>query len=242
MSEVATAVGLAVEGLEVAYGPVTIVRDLTLNVEPGEVVALVGANGAGKTTTLSAIMGLVPAKAGAIRLGDRSIAGFRPERVARAGIALVPEGRHLFPAMTVEENLKLGTIGRRSDDGLAEDRAWVEELFPAVRDFSGRRAGDLSGGQQQQVAIARALLARPDVLLLDEPSLGLAPKTVESVFEALTEIRRRGVTVLLVEQRAQLAIGFCDRTYVMAAGELRLTLTPKDAGDSARIVAAYFGS
>jgi branched-chain amino acid transport system ATP-binding protein len=142
--------------------------------------------------------------------------------------------------MTVDENLRLGLTGRRAPDGVAEDRAWVADLFPAVRDFGARRAGDLSGGQQQQVAIARALIARPDVLLLDEPSLGLAPKTVESVFEALTEVRKRGVTVLLVEQRAQLAVGFCDRTYVMAAGEIRLTLGPKDANDTGRIIAAYF--
>jgi branched-chain amino acid transport system ATP-binding protein len=186
-------------------------------------------------------MGLVPAKAGSIRLGDMELVGKRPETIARSGLALVPEGRHLFPAMTVEENLKLGLTGRRSPDGLAEDRAWVASLFQAVRDFSGRRAGDLSGGQQQQVAIARALLARPDVLLLDEPSLGLAPKTVESVFEAISEIRSRGVTVLLVEQRAQLAVGFCDRSYVLAAGEHRLTLTSKDASDTGRIIAAYFG-
>jgi branched-chain amino acid transport system ATP-binding protein len=187
-------------------------------------------------------MGLVPAKAGTIRLGDRDLVGRRPEAIARSGIALVPEGRHLFPAMSVEENLRLGLTGRRSPDGVAQDRAWVAELFPAVRDFAHRRAGDLSGGQQQQVAIARALLAAPDVLLLDEPSLGLAPKTVESVFEALAEIRRRGVTVLLVEQRAQLAVGFCDRSYVLAAGVHRLTLTPKDANDTGRIIAAYFGS
>ncbi|HEY8585030.1 MAG TPA: ABC transporter ATP-binding protein [Capillimicrobium sp.] len=232
--------GLVVEGLDVFYGPVSVVRDLSFEVAPGECVALVGPNGAGKTTTLSAIMGLVPARKGSVRVGDQALLGRRPEAVARSGVALVPEGRHLFPAMTVDENLRLGLTGRRAPDGVAEDRAWVADLFPAVRDFGARRAGDLSGGQQQQVAIARALIARPDVLLLDEPSLGLAPKTVESVFEALTEVRKRGVTVLLVEQRAQLAVGFCDRTYVMAAGEIRLTLGPKDANDTGRIIAAYF--
>jgi branched-chain amino acid transport system ATP-binding protein len=237
-----SSVGLTIAGLRVAYGPVQVVHGLDLEVAPGEVVALVGPNGAGKTSTLSAVMGLVPARAGTIRLGERDLVGLRPEAIARSGIALVPEGRHLFPAMSVEENLRLGLTGRRSTDGVAQDRAWVAELFPAVRDFAQRRAGDLSGGQQQQVAIARALLAAPDVLLLDEPSLGLAPKTVESVFEALSEIRRRGVTVLLVEQRAQLAVGFCDRSYVLAAGEHRLTLTPKDANDTGRIIAAYFGS
>ena len=232
--------GLAVSGLDVYYGPVNVVRDLSFDVAPGECVALVGPNGAGKTTTLSAIMGLVPARKGSVRVGERSLLGQRPEQVARSGVALVPEGRHLFPSMTVDENLRLGLTGRRDPDGVDEDRAWVAELFPAVRDFGARRAGDLSGGQQQQVAIARALIARPDVLLLDEPSLGLAPKTVESVFAALTEVRKRGVTVLIVEQRAQLAVGFCDRTYVMAAGEVRLTLGPKDAHDTGRIIAAYF--
>jgi branched-chain amino acid transport system ATP-binding protein len=232
--------GLQLEGLCVAYGPAQVVHGLDLVVAPGEAVALVGPNGAGKTTTISAIMGLVPTRAGDVRLDGRSLVGMRPENVARQGVALVPEGRRLFGAMTVEENLRLGLTGRRSPDGIAEDRAWADELFPAVRDFAHRRAGDLSGGQQQQVAIARALLARPDVLLLDEPSLGLAPTTVESVFAALADIRRRGVTVLLVEQRAQLAVGFCDRTYVMAAGEHRATLTAADADDTDAIIAAYF--
>jgi branched-chain amino acid transport system ATP-binding protein len=233
---------LAVEGLEVRYGPVSVVRDLNLTVGRGEVVGLIGPNGAGKTTTLSAIMGLVGVRRGSVRLGDRSLVGRRPEDIARAGVALVPEGRHLFPAMTVEENLRLGLSGRRSPDGLDEDRAWVESLFPAVRDFAHRRAGELSGGQQQQVAIARALLAKPDVLLLDEPSLGLAPTTVEAVFAALRKVREHGVTVLLVEQRAQIAVAFCDRTHVMVSGEQRLTLTPADANDTTRIIAAYFGA
>jgi branched-chain amino acid transport system ATP-binding protein len=234
--------GLTVRGLDVAYGSARVVHGLDLDVAAGEAVALVGPNGAGKTTTLSAIMGLQPPRDGTISLGDRSLRGRRPEEIARMGIALVPEGRHLFGAMTVDENLRLGLTARRSSDGIAADRAWVDELFPAVRDFGHRRAGQLSGGQQQQVAIARALLARPDVLLLDEPSLGLAPKTVETVFEAIGRIRERGVTVVLVEQRAQLAVAFCDRTYVVAAGRHRLTLTPDDADDTNRMIAAYFGS
>jgi branched-chain amino acid transport system ATP-binding protein len=233
---------LAVDGLEVRYGPVAVVRDLSLSVGAGEVVGLIGPNGAGKTTTLSAIMGLVGVKRGTVRLRDRSLVGRRPEDIARTGVALVPEGRHLFPAMTVEENLRLGLSGRRSLVGLDDDRAWVEGLFPVVRESAHRRAGELSGGQQQQVAIARALLAKPEVLLLDEPSHGLAPNTVEAVFAALREVREHGVTVLLVEQGAQLAVAFCDRTYVMVAGECRLTLTPADANDTTRIIAAYFGT
>ena len=233
---------LEVRGLRVAYGPVDVVHGIDLVLARGEAVALVGPNGAGKSTTLAAITRHIPAKGGDVLLSGRSLLRDRPEDVARAGVALVPEGRHLFTAMSVAENLQLGLTARRDHDGLDADRAWVEELFPVVRDFAHRRAGDLSGGQQQQVAIARALLARPDVLLLDEPSLGLAPKTIESVFEAIAQIRSHGVTVLLVEQRAQLAVAFCDRTYVIAAGAHQATLTREDADDTDRIIGAYFGS
>jgi branched-chain amino acid transport system ATP-binding protein len=233
---------LEVDGLHAGYGPVTVVRDLSFRVGPGEVVGLVGPNGAGKSTTLLAIMGVVAARRGEVRLGGRPLRARAPEQVVRRGIALVPEGRHIFGGLTVEENLRLGLVGRRSGDGVEADRAWVEELFPIVREAAARSAGGLSGGQQQQLAIARALLARPDVLLLDEPSLGLAPSVVETVFGALTEIRRRGVSIVVVEQRAQLAVAFADRTHVISNGTLKLTLTPADAGDTGRMMAAYFGS
>jgi branched-chain amino acid transport system ATP-binding protein len=230
---------LAVRGLEVRYGGVPAVRGIDLELERGEIVGLVGPNGAGKSSTLHAIMGVVPA-AGEIRLGGRSLAGLAPETIARAGVALVPEGRHVYPSLTVHENLRLGAAGRRESGGLAADVAWVQELFPVVRDFAARKAGALSGGQQQQLAIARALVARPDVLLLDEPSLGLAPTIVERLFETLGEIREHGgVTILLVEQRAQLTVAFADRTHVLANGQLRLTLGPQDAGDTDRLAAAY---
>jgi branched-chain amino acid transport system ATP-binding protein len=230
---------LAVDGLGVRYGPVPAVRGLTLEVRPGEIVGLIGPNGAGKSTTLNAIMGLVSVHEGDIRLAGQSVRGREPERVARSGIALVPEGRRIFAELSVEENLRLGLAGRRTRAGAQEDVEQVYELFPIVREFRRRQAGALSGGQQQQLAIARALVARPDVLLLDEPSLGLAPKIVDIVFEALAEIRRRGLAVLLVEQRAQRTVAFADRTYLMANGEVRLTLTPADAGDTDRMVAAY---
>jgi branched-chain amino acid transport system ATP-binding protein len=230
---------LAVDGLGVRYGPVPAVRGLTLEVRPGEIVGLIGPNGAGKSTTLNAIMGLVSVHEGDIRLAGQSVRGREPERVARSGIALVPEGRRIFAELSVEENLRLGLAGRRTRAGAQEDVEQVYELFPIVREFRRRPAGALSGGQQQQLAIARALVARPDVLLLDEPSLGLAPKIVDIVFEALAEIRRRGLAVLLVEQRAQRTVAFADRTYLMANGEVRLTLTPADAGDTDRMVAAY---
>ena len=230
---------LGVSGLEVRYGSVPAVRNLALEVRRGEIVGLIGPNGAGKSTTLHAIMGLVPAAAGEITLAGRALRGLAPEAIARLGVALVPEGRHVFAALTVDENLRLGLAGRRTRDGLGEDLDWVRGLFPVLGEYRDRHAGALSGGQQQQLAIARALLARPEVLLLDEPSLGLAPTVVEAVFSALAQIRERGVTILLVEQRAQLTVAFADRTHVMANSELRLTLGPEDAGDTERLAAAY---
>ena len=235
---------LEVDELEVRYGAVAAVRRLSLRVNPGEIVGLIGPNGAGKSTTLHAIMGLVPVHGGEIRLAGSSIRGRRPESLARAGIALVPEGRRIYANLTVAENLRLGLAGRRTRGAALrdEDVAWVHDLFPVVGQFTDRRAGTLSGGQQQQLAIARALVARPDVLLLDEPSLGLAPQLVSVVFEVLAQIRDRGVTVLLVEQRAQRTVAFADRTYVVSNGELVTAFTPSDADDTERLIAAYFGS
>ncbi len=230
---------LEVDGLVVRYGGVAAVRGLSLTVAKGEIVGLIGPNGAGKSSTLHALMGLVPAAGGDVRLEGRSILGNAPETVARSGIALVPEGRRIFADLTVEENLRLGLAGRARRGGGAEDIAAVYDLFPIVREFRRRHAGALSGGQQQQLAIARALVADPRVLLLDEPSLGLAPKIVDVVFDALAAIRDRGIAILLVEQRAQRTVAFADRTYLLANGEVRLTLTPADATDTDRMVAAY---
>jgi len=230
---------LALEGIHVDYGGISAVRGLSLEVRRGEIVGLIGPNGAGKSTTLNAIMGLVPARAGEILLSGRSLRGRTPEKVAQSGVALVPEGRRIFAELSVEENLQLGLAGRRTRSGADEDIAAVHELFPIVEEFRRRPAGALSGGQQQQLAIARALVAAPDLLLLDEPSLGLSPTVVDIVFAALQAIRERGVTVLLVEQRAQRTVALADRTYVVANGELRLTLTPADAGDTEKMVAAY---
>ena len=231
---------LELRGVDVAYGGVAAVRNLSLEVRRGEIVGLIGPNGAGKSTTLHAIMGLVPARAGEILLSGQSLRGRGPENVAQSGVALVPEGRRIFAELSVEENLKLGLAGRRSREGIDEAIASVHELFPIVDEFRRRPAGALSGGQQQQLAIARALVAAPDVLLLDEPSLGLSPTVVDIVFEALRAIRDRGLTVLLVEQRAQRTVALADRTYVIANGELRLTLGPDQAADTDALVAAYF--
>jgi branched-chain amino acid transport system ATP-binding protein len=232
---------LELDGLEVRYGSVPAVRGVSLRVEEGELVGLIGPNGAGKSTTLHAIMGAVRTHAGQLLLRGTSIRGRAPEAVARSGIALVPEGRRIYPNLTVAENLRLGLAGRRDREGARQDVAWVHELFPVVAEFARRQAGTLSGGQQQQLAIARALVAHPDVLLLDEPSLGLAPQMVDTVFHALASIRERGVTILLVEQRAQRTVAFADRTYVLANGELTTTLEPKDADDTERLIAAYLG-
>jgi branched-chain amino acid transport system ATP-binding protein len=232
---------LELDGLEVRYGSVPAVRGVSLRVEEGEIVGLIGPNGAGKSTTLHAIMGAVRTHAGQLLLRGTSIRGRAPEAVARSGIALVPEGRRIYPNLTVAENLRLGLAGRRDREGARQDVAWVHELFPVVAEFARRQAGTLSGGQQQQLAIARALVAHPDVLLLDEPSLGLAPQMVDTVFHALASIRERGVTILLVEQRAQRTVAFADRTYVLANGELTTTLEAKDADDTERLIAAYLG-
>jgi branched-chain amino acid transport system ATP-binding protein len=229
---------LAVEKLSVRYGAVDAVRGLSLEVKPGQIVGLIGPNGAGKSSTLHAIMGSAPIAGGDVRFDGRSLVGRRPEDVARRGIALVPEGRRIFGELTVEENLRLGLAGRRRR-GTGRGLARAYELFPVLRESRSRHAGALSGGQQQQLAIGRALAADPDVLLLDEPSLGLAPKIVDVVFEALVQLKEAGFAVLLVEQRAQRTVALADHSYVLANGELRLTLGPEDAGDTDRLVAAY---
>jgi branched-chain amino acid transport system ATP-binding protein len=224
-----------IDNLDVRYGGVHAVRGLSLTVAPGEIVGLIGPNGAGKSSTLHAIMGLAPAS-GSVRLDDRELLGLRPEDVARSGVALVPEGRRIFAELSVAENLRLGRAARRGSRNTFD---WVYELFPIVHEFRSRQAGLLSGGQQQQLAIARALVAEPDVLQLDDPSLGLAPSVVDVVFDALTAIRERGLAVLLVEQRAQRTVATADRSHVLANGDLQLTLGPQDAGDTEKLVAAY---
>jgi branched-chain amino acid transport system ATP-binding protein len=230
---------LEIEGLEVRYGPVPAVRGIDIRIGRGEIVGVIGPNGAGKSSTLNAVMGAAPVHAGDVRLRGASITGKRPEDIVRAGVALVPEGRHIFAGLTVKDNLGLGLVGRRDRNGHQDDLGWIGGLFPVIEQFRERQAGALSGGQQQQLAIARALLARPSVLLLDEPSLGLAPMVVDAVFDALAGIRERGVSVLLVEQRAQRTVAACDRTHVLANGELRMTLGPDDAGDTQKLIAAY---
>jgi len=230
---------LVVSDLEVRYGSVAAVRGVSFEVPPGEILGVIGPNGAGKSSTLHAIMGLVRVAGGDVRLGKHSLRGRSPEVIARSGVALVPEGRRIFGELTVDENLRLGLSARRSMEGAAEDVDRALELFPVVGEFRSRQAGALSGGQQQQLAIARALVSAPDVLLLDEPSLGLSPTVTDAVFEALAAIRDQGLAVVLVEQRAQRTVALANRCHVLANGEVRLTLTPDDAADTERMIHAY---
>lgn len=231
---------LKVAGLQVTYGRVVAVKSVALEVDEGQAVCLVGPNGAGKSSTLLAVMGAIRSR-GDVLLRGKSTRGLRPETLARMGVAMVPEGRHLFQSMSVQDNLALGTLARRPRRTVRVDADWVAELFPIIKESASRRAGLLSGGQQQQVAIARALLSDPDILLLDEPSLGLSPVAVDTVFEVLERVRSVGVAILLVEQRAQRAIRFCQRSYVLSDGEIRLEVTGGAVEDPESVVAAYFG-
>lgn len=211
---------LRVDGIEVAYGQVPAVRGASLEVRPGEIVALIGSNGAGKTTTLRAISGLLPIRRGLIEFEGDRLDGLSSSKVVGRGIAHVPEGRQLFPTMTVLENLELGAGAARALK--AESLEWVFELFPRLRERRRQLAGTLSGGEQQMVAIGRGLMARPKLLMLDEPSLGLAPVVVRAIFDNLVEINRRGMAILLVEQNVLRALQLSHRGYVLENGQIVL--------------------
>ena len=232
--------GLTVSDLAVSYDGVPAVRGISFAVAGGEAVGLIGPNGAGKSSTLLAIMGAV-GHTGVVTVHGKDIAGLAPEKVVRTGMSLVPEGRHVFTELSVADNLRLGTVGRRSKDGIDETLEYVLELFPILKEFSHRLAGLLSGGQQQALAIGRALMADPDILLLDEPSLGLSPTAVDTVFEALEKVRNNGKAVLVVEQRAEFTIAFCNRTYVLHDGSITLELNPEAAENVEVLTEAYFG-
>ena len=209
---------LVVDRLTVAYGAVVAIRDVSLEVAPGEIVATLGPNGAGKTTLLRTVAGALKPHDGTVRFDGRPLTGLVPEEVVRRGVALVPEGRHVFPKLTVQENLTIGAIARRDVDGVRQDTDRWLGRFPILRERAGQLAGTLSGGEQQQLAIARALMSRPRMLLLDEPSLGLAPIFVDLIFELIRELRSDGVTVLLVEQNVHRALEVADRAYVLSVG------------------------
>jgi branched-chain amino acid transport system ATP-binding protein len=231
---------LAVEGLTVGYGSVLAVRGVSLEVGAGEIVAALGPNGAGKTTLLRALAGALKPRSGSIRFDGASIAGMTPEAVVRRGIALVPEGRHVFPKLTVEENLTIGGITRNDREELRDDaQRWLAR-FPILGERAGQMAGTLSGGEQQQLAVARALMSRPRLLLLDEPSLGLGPIFVDRIFELVTELRAGGTTILLVEQNVHRALEIADRAYVLSVGSV-VASGPTDGLIEGELERSYLG-
>jgi branched-chain amino acid transport system ATP-binding protein len=232
---------LRLEGLHAGYGPITALRGLDLVVAPGELVCLIGANGAGKTSTLRAISGLLSPSQGRIVFDGREIHGREPAAILRAGIAHCPEGRRVFPHLTVEENLAMGAYVRRDRAAIADDVAEVCRYFPILSDRRHQMAGTLSGGEQQMLAIARALMARPRLVLFDEPSLGLAPTIVETTFGIIADIRRRGTTVLMVEQNAYAALRMADRAYVMETGRIVLEGAARDLLEDDHVRRAYLG-
>ncbi|MBC9937097.1 ABC transporter ATP-binding protein [Leucobacter sp. cx-87] len=233
---------LNVEDLTVSYRGIPAVSGVSFHLDAGELVGIIGPNGAGKSSTMHALMGLVRAGASNLSFAGTNLLGVPTERIARSGLALVQEGHNVFGRLTVRENLRLGSTARASTEGLADDLKWVHSLFPILEEFAERPAGLLSGGQQQQLAIGRALLSAPQLLALDEPSLGLSPTAVDTVFASIASIRDRGTAVLLVEQRAQQTVAAADRTYVLSEGRITMTLTPADAQDSALLMKAYLGS
>jgi branched-chain amino acid transport system ATP-binding protein len=237
----AAAALLVVSELVVRYGAITAVRGVDLAVEEGETVGIVGPNGAGKTSLLSAIAGIVAPLAGRVTFAGALLTGIALEDVVMRGVALVPEGRRIFAALSVRENLLLGATVRRDAAAVRDDIERVFAMFPILAERRQQPAGQLSGGEQQQLAIARALLSGPRLLLLDEPSLGLAPKIVDQIYELLRTIKREGVTVLLVEQNAERVCGVSDRVYVMSGGEFALNGNAQDVARDPRFDAAYFG-
>jgi branched-chain amino acid transport system ATP-binding protein len=232
---------LQVRNLKVAYGGIQAVKGINLQLNKGELVSLIGANGAGKTTTLNTLAGIVPVASGEILYAGNEIGKLPSHMRLRQGLALVPEGRGIFTRLSVEENLQTGAYTRRDLDGVAADMEKVFTLLPRVKERLHQTAGTLSGGEQQMVAIGRALLSRPQVLLLDEPSMGLAPLVVEKIFEVIHTITREGMAVLLVEQNANLALEVSERAYVMEGGHITLEGTGKDLLNDPKVRSAYLG-
>ncbi len=232
---------LEIEGLDCRYGKVSAVRDLTLEVREGELVTLIGANGAGKTSTLKAISGILPPAAGRIAFDGEDITRASARAILAKGIAHCPEGRHVFPYMSVQENLDMGCYLRRDPDGIAQDLKKIFDRFPVLEERRRQMAGTLSGGEQQMLAIGRALMSRPRLMLFDEPSLGLAPNLVETTFEIIAEIRAQGVTVLMVEQNAYAALELCDRSYLLESGEVTLTGSGAELLNDPHVKEAYLG-
>ena len=232
---------LEVRDLRVSYGGIQAVKGIDLTIDAGRMVCLIGANGAGKTSTLKAIAGLLPVARESVRLDGEPVGGMRAFELVRRGLALVPEGRGVFPQLTVAENLAMGAYVRTDREAIAADLAQVFERFPRLHERRGQSAGTLSGGEQQMLAIARALMSRPRLLLLDEPSMGLAPLVVARIFEIVAEIARQGVTILVVEQNARLALQACDWGYVLESGTVTLHDAAAALLDNDAVRRAYLG-
>ena len=230
---------LEINELNVSYGGIKAVKDISFYVEAGEIVTLIGANGAGKSSTLRSIVGLVKPESGKIIFNEKEISSIPTDQIVSHGITLVPEGRRVFADLTVLENLKIGAYMRK--DPLDEDIKWVYDLFPRLKERSWQLAGTLSGGEQQMLAIGRALMSRPKLIMMDEPSLGLAPIIVQGVFEIIKEINKQGVTILLVEQNANMALKAAHRAYVMETGRITLSGTGKELAENEEVKAAYLG-
>ncbi len=231
---------LKIDGLKVSYGGIEAVKDITFEVPERKIVTLIGANGAGKSTTLRTIAGLVKPAKGRIHLQGEDITGLSPDRIVSKGITLVPEGRRVFPDLTVLENLKIGAYLRTDD--LQHDLDWVYDLFPRLKERSWQAAGTLSGGEQQMLAVGRALMSRPKIMMMDEPSLGLAPLVVKGIFDIIKEINKQGVTILLVEQNANMALKIADLGYVLETGRMTLSGPGKELLTNEAVKKAYLGT
>lgn len=232
---------LELRNIDVFYGAVHAVRDVSISVIEGAIVTLIGANGAGKSTTLNAISGVLPVARGEIRLKGQEISNQPAHAVSHLGISQVPEGRRIFGRLTVAENLTMGAYSRSDKKAIRQDKERVLSLFPRLRERLTQVAGTLSGGEQQMVVIGRALMAKPSILLLDEPSMGLAPKLVDQIFETISEIRRQGVTILLIEQSAYMALEIADYAYVLASGSVILSGTGQELLRHEQVISAYLG-
>ena len=232
---------LQVNDLKVSYGGIEALKGISFSVEEGEIVTLIGANGAGKSTTLRSIMGIVPASAGNVSYMNESITGKDTQKIVEKGIVLVPEGRRVFANLTVYENLRVGAYLRKDDEGIKEDMQRVYSLFPRLKERHWQMAGTLSGGEQQMLAVGRALMAKPKLIIMDEPSLGLAPLVVKNIFDIIKRIHKDGVTVLLIEQNANAALRIAHRGYVMETGHITMTGTGHDLLNDEKVKQAYLG-